>query len=651
LKSQYIFYQVALQIILCNSFGQAQEIPLKYIPEVTVKTNKEYFSEDQTTLSIDREELILYREQNLGTMLEKETPALIRAYGAEGSVISISLHGTGSNHAQVCWNGFALNSPTSGQADLSLIPVGFIQSVEVINGASGALFGSGTFGGSINLRNEPDWNNKLSVINSFDAGSYSSIGNILTLRLGSRHFQFHMAAISRKAENDFHYTDFYRYHAPDRVASHNEFRTTGLIQNFYMNLGRGSILEAGIWYQFKIKQLPALMGSYKESFAEQKDSSFRSFISLRKASHKSTLVLKSAWFYDYLRYTDQFSDSDSGYSVNSRISTSRFMNEADYRYYLTDHVILGGGSSYNLISGNSNNYDGNIKENEYAFFGNAKFILKNWILNTGIRKEFYEGINPAIQYSIGIRYKAGEHVIVRSGLSNKFRKPTINEKFWNPGGNPLLRPEKGWGGDLTFEYSSVKEREEFCRINASLTGYFQHVDNWIQWVIRDSLTPVEYKQVVAKGIEAKLNYRFVVGLFRLRGLLNYGYNRSIIIKTYDSNPFYEGNQLMYVPLHTAGGGITADFEGFEIGTSEVFTGCRETVETADRALQLPAYCLVDVFAGFHKEFMNMKLGMLFRISNLFNRQYEVIRSYPMPGRTFQLIITLGFEKKNSNNIK
>jgi vitamin B12 transporter len=649
LKSPYISYLVALQVIIYNSYAQSQEMPLKYIQEITVKTNKEYFSEDQTTFSINKEALAYNREQNLGYLLEKETPALIRSYGGQGAIMSLSLHGTGSNHTQVCWNGFALNSPTTGQADLSLIPIGFIQSVEIINGASGALFGSGTFGGSINLRNEPDWNNRFSVANSFDAGSYGSLGNILMLRIGSRHFQFHMAAISRQAGNDFHYTDYYRYNAPDRIARHNEFKTTGLIQNFYLNIGSGNYLEAGIWYQCKTKQIPALMGSYKESFADQKDSTFRSFISYRKTSRRSTLVLKSAWFYDFLRYTDRFSSSDTGYSVYSKISTNRFMNEANYRYYLSDHFILGGGSSYNLISGNSNNYNGKINENEYALFGTAKFILKDWILNAGLRKEFYEGINPALQYSIGLRYKAGEHIIIRSGLSNKFRKPTFNEKFWNPGGNPSLRPEKGRGGDLSLEYLSAKEKDEFFWLDATLTGYFQHVDNWIQWVIRDSLTPVEFKKVIAKGIEAKLNYRFTMGLIRLRGILNYGYNRSILVNTYDSNPLFEGNQLMYVPLHTVRAGFTAEFKGFELGTTEIISGSRETVETADQTLRLPAYILVDVFMGFHKDFLNMNMGMLFRINNLFDRQYEVIRSYPMPGRTFQLTITLGFEKSNPIN--
>ena len=160
---------------------------------------------------------------------------------------------------------------------------------------------------------------------------------------------------------------------------------------------------------------------------------------------------------------------------------------------------------------------------------------------------------------------------------------------------------------------------------------------------------MEYKKVYAKGIEAKLNYGFAIGSIRLSGFLNYGYNRSILLETYDNNPLFEGNQLMYVPLHTARANLTAEYKGFELGTYGIISGSRETVETADETLRLPAYSLIDLIAGFHKDFSNMKLGMFFRINNLFDQQYEAIRSYPMPGRTIQLTITYGLVKANPNN--
>ena len=644
-KSYYFF--LALFLLPFAIIGQlfSQEMPVRQIPQITiVESNKKYFSDDQTTHTLDLKSLRPDQHQNLGYILERQSPALIRTYGGAGALTSVSLHGTGSNHTQVSWNGFPLNSPTTGQVDLSLIPSGFIQSVDVINGASGALFGSGTFGGSISLNNEPDWNNRISVYYSIHAGSYGSLGHIFSIRAGRRRFQYQLCGISASGDNNFKYRDHYRYQSPNVKNNHNAYRSFGLVQNIYLNLNHGNHLEAGLWYQQKTMEIPALMGSYKSSHAAQKDSLFRSFVSYRKTTEKSALVVKSAYFSDYLNYTDKINASDTMNSLDSKIATGHIMNEADYRFYLSSKLIFGGGASYNRIMGNSNNYGGKIRENEYAVYGNLKVIVSNIILNVGLRKEFYEGLNPQSQYSFGIRYKPNYRLVLRSGFSSKFRKPTYNEKYWKPGGNPQLRPEKGRGGDLTVEWTAIGDKTGSFWLDTRLTGYFQSVDNWIQWVIRDSLTPVEYKKVQASGLETWIEYGVKSGFLSVNGFINYNFNRSVIVNTYDDNILFEGNQLMYVPLHTLKAGSEARYRNFMLGIASTYIGTRETVESADEYLRLPAFALIDLLAGFQKEVGKVNLALNFRIDNLFDTTYEAIRSYPVPGRTYHFTLTIGLNK-------
>ncbi len=323
-----------------------------------------------------------------------------------------------------------------------------------------------------------------------------------------------------------------------------------------------------------------------------------------------------------------------------------FMNEADYRYYFSPGLMIGGGASYNRITGNSGNYGGKITENEYAFFGNVKVVLSDVIINAGLRKEFYEGLNPGLQYSLGLRYKLNEHLVLRSGFSSKFRKPTFNEKYWRPGGNPLLRPEKGRGGEITAEWSSRDDHQHTFWMDARITGYFQWIDNWIQWVIRDSLTPVEYKKVHARGLDTWMEYGYASSALRIRGSVNYNYNRSVIISTYDDNGLFEGNQLMYAPIHTLRAGFDANYKGFAAGFASAWTGYRETVETADQTLRLPGYFVLNLMTGFHKDFRKLDLALDFHIDNVFNTTYEVIRAYPLPGRTYNLTVSIGLENNN-----
>jgi len=524
-----------------------------------------------------------------------------------------------------------------------------MQNIEIISGASGALFGSGTFGGSINMNNEPDWNNLVKVRYTLDGGSYGTIGNDLHFSAGNPRMQFHGSFMASRAENDYAYHDCYRYGSPLVRATHNAFRTWGFIQNAYLNLGRGNYLEAGVWYQRKRKEMPPLMGSYQENNAVQSDSLFRSYISYRKTSDKSALIIKSAYFSDFLHYTDKVARTDREYSIDSRIASFRLMNEADYRYYFSHNVVIGGGMMYNVTSGSSENYGGKIREKDYAVFGSVKVKLNDWVVNAGIRKEFYDAVNPPIQYSLGVRYRVNDRLVFRTGYSNKFRKPTFNERYWIPGGNPALNPEKGWGGDASAEWVIMERPANAFRVEAIVNAYFQHVDNWIQWVLRDSLTPAEYKKVHASGIESVINYSFRTAMIRVKGFLCYSYNRSVIADTYDHNTLFTGNQLMYIPRHSGKASLNADYRGFMLGANAMITGSRETVETGDESLQLDPFGIVNMILGMNRNIAGVDLGLYCRVNNLFNKNYEVIRSFPMPGRSLLFTITLGFEKSGDKN--
>ncbi|MBN1159353.1 MAG: TonB-dependent receptor [Bacteroidales bacterium] len=616
------------------------------IPEVIVTTsNSKFFSEDQTIISVGKNVLPLSRQQNLGIVLSHESPALIRSYGGQGSLVSLSLHGTGSNHASVNWNGFPVNSPTTGQIDLSLIPFGFMQHVNIVNGASGALHGSGTFGGFVELTNEADWNNRFSVNVSAEAASFHTHGYFGSIQTGGERLQYHLSLLDRRSLNDFTYKDIYRFGSPEITAVHNTFKSRGIMQNLYLNAGNGHLIEAGTWFQHKMKETPPLMGSYKESNAVQIDRNVRSYLNYRKTFGRSFLLVKAAYFTDFMNYTDKNNATDEDYSVYSKIDISRIMSGIEYRHTVSPAFTAGMGGSYIFNHAVSNNYINEIREHEFALYGNLKVKMGDWIINTSARQEFYDGIDPVFQYSLGVRFKANENIILRTNFSNKFRKPTLNEKYWKPGGNPQLNPEQGWGGDLAAEIIMLQHDDATPILSLMLSGYYQGIDNWIQWIVRDSLTPVEYKKVHSRGAEAVINFRVLAGQFNISGNLNYGCNFATIKETYDDNQSLAGNQLVYIPRHVARMNLNVMYRKFTLGCYGTMTGKRETAESSDPILRLPAYGLVDILTGYDRQFGQIHAGIHFQIENLFDKQYEVIRSYAMPGRAFHVVLTLDFDKE------
>jgi vitamin B12 transporter len=646
LKSAIVFLFLVSFICIPVSSQQTEPGSVHLIQEVTVvETNARFFCEDKPTFHVDPHIMQQYEHGSLGDILSSYSPAMVRSYGPSGSLASFSLHGTGTNHTQVNWNGFTINSPTTGQADLSLIPAGFVQQIDVISGASGALFGSGTFGGTVNMVNKPDWNNRIGIAYTIDGGSFGTLYNRVTARIGNHRLQYHVSFIHQEAENDFRYTDTYKYSNPVLQRQHNSYGSTGLIQNIFLDLPKGNKLEAGCWYQQKDLELPALMGNYNASNAVQKDSTFKLFLTYRKIFDKSSLVLKSAYLTDDLRYTDKINREDDGFSIDSRIGARQLLNELEYRYYWSEKVIIGAGTSYNSLTGISNNYIDQVHEYELGVSSFLKLNLGKWVGNLGLRKEFHEGTDPGLLYSLGWRFKASENLVIRTNLSNKFRKPSFNEKYWKPGGNPDLRPEKGWGADAGVE-GQLLSGINTSTLQYSVEFFFQSIDNWIQWVMQDSLTPVEYKTVHAMGIEPTLSYQYKRDNLTFSSSVIYNLNRSVITGTYDDNPLYEGKQLMYIPLHSAKINIYMNWKGLSAGINMNATGKRETVDSNDETLLLPGYFVADAMTRYEMKYKTGSFSIGFRVENLLNAQYEIIRAYPMPGRAYYITFSAGFNRQN-----
>ena len=72
-------------------------------------------------------------------------------YGGLGQLTTVSIRGSTANGVLVMLDGLPLNTAFGGAVDLSTIPRGWIERVEVVRGAEGALYGPGAMGGVVNV--------------------------------------------------------------------------------------------------------------------------------------------------------------------------------------------------------------------------------------------------------------------------------------------------------------------------------------------------------------------------------------------------------------------------------------------------------------------------------------------------------------------
>lgn len=90
----------------------------------------------QYVRTLDKGRLAQLSGYSLGEVLQQETGLFLRQYGP-GMLASLSMRGTSAGHNALFWNGLPVNSPSLGQADYSIFPVGGFDAVNIHYGVPG----------------------------------------------------------------------------------------------------------------------------------------------------------------------------------------------------------------------------------------------------------------------------------------------------------------------------------------------------------------------------------------------------------------------------------------------------------------------------------------------------------------------------------
>ncbi len=586
---------------------------------------------------------------NLGELLAQHSTLNLSSYGGYNSLTSISFRGTGSNHTLVTWNGFPVNALTTGGVDLSLIPVGIFNKINLVYGTSGSLYGNSSIGGSIMLENTTDWTNRMSGGLSVGMGSFGYRRYGLEAAVGNDRIQYCIKGFYHQSNDDFQFTDTQKAGSPKTKLEHNKLVSYNLLQDLHIKLPGNNRLGLGIWNLKKEKEIPEIMGSYGVSNQVQKDSLLKVYVQWNKRTARTSLILKSAYLMDFLRYTDKLDAEDENYSVDSKIKSNRVLNDLNLRIYLNRFFSFDAGGTFSYLAVHTSNYTSDPYEMQGDIFGGVKAQLGNWVANLTLRKIFTPYKDPGLLYSAGIKVSTESNRLTgRVNLSNKFRIPSFNEKYWQPGGNLDLKPEKGWGINAGSELEIWNSNDGNGQLKINTDGYTSYISNWIQWVpfeINGIWSPVNYKKVWMRGVESNLILNKAWEWFSFRLTAGYAWTRSTVVGSSDGL-VPKGNQLKYVPLHAANGSLCIQYKWIYILLSNQFTGARYTTEENDPAEEMKPFNLNNLLLGANLG-QRDNVTLQARITNLFNINYQVIRSYPMPGRGVyvELVWKMRREKK------
>lgn len=648
-----------LRIGISNSIAQITKdtFDLKVV-EITTKIpiESKAFSRSQ----LDTIELKKLQTKSLAELIQSTGPVFVKTYG-RGSAATVSFRGTASSHTQVNWNGMNINSPMRGDIDFSLIPVYFVDDMNMLHGGSSLSQTSGGLGGSIQINNQADWNNRIQIKYVQDIESFHTYREFIQFGIGNQSFQSSTRFFHDQSQNDFAFYNYGVLPYREDQQKNADYEKYGVLQELYYRWENKNQLSLKIWGGQNFRNLPQLMSYEGENRLEyQKDKDLKAILTWKYYSEHSKWEIFSSINQHELHYFRSSTETDFE-NFNSTSNENSSLNRILFQYKQQEKLNLETFADFNYHTVKVQDKISGVSFNENRF--EAYWVGQvNYAINTKtsvfaiLRSEYYDNTFVPIIPAIGFEYELQEGISVFLNGSRNYHKPTLNDLYWVPGGNPDLKPENAWSADLGIKAQfSPGGREgdlNKIKLNFSLNTYQSIIDNWIIWQPSTSgayyWQAINLKKVWARGIESqfKLHFDFHQN-WNLYVSANYTYTRTTNQNAVSSVDESRGKQLIYIPVHSGNFLLNLQFKSWEWSFGNQSIGKRYTNSSnveSDHEVILSSFSLLNTELSYKKDFKKLETKIAFRIENLLDTDYMMILWRPMPGRYYAINLQFKWRK-------
>lgn len=581
----------------------------------------------------DSAELEYYNHGSIVEMLSQTTPLTVRNLGP-GYSISISNRGLAAAHTAVYWHGVNINSHTTGIADFSLIPAAFVETMSLTLGGASSVMGSGLLGGGVHLNHRTSPHNPVEVSWSNTATSTQNYESSLRAHISSGKWKSETNVLMHRGRNQFQYIDHAKKDKPIAYRQNNQFDQHGFTQHISRKFGK-HMVGIDFWGVETNRQLPPSLTSANND-ERQYDRNIKLMLHSELNFNRLQSRIQLGFFHDILKYSNA-----SG--ISSHISGEHWLVNADFTYRVSANWNLrfGMGNSLQRALAESN-YSGMSEVLNNAIYAGASWTATNkkWSGSAVLRYEHYRDYRSALSPSFAWRYIPSKWMNWQLSLSRNYRVPAFNDRFWSPGGNPDLAPEDAYQVSLGPDFNLLMQNGH--ELALKLNGFYNYVDNWIQWVPQGNYWgAVSYKTVYTTGLNADLKYQKQWKNWRLESDVNYVYTLALNIRSgYDDA--LANSQLPHMPVHKINGRLGLRYKSLGLYVDGAYVGSRFLSTKNEKFMD--GYTLANGGASWSFLFDPFKLTLSGRVHNVFNADYQVMPWMPMPLRHYSISLKFHFYK-------
>lgn len=646
-----------------NQFSSRVSDSVYSLPEVVITAARieQPVTEVSTSLMrVTGDRLRFSATNDVARILESEPGLTIRSYPSLKSASSIGLWGTTSQQVLVTIDGHPVTNVFTGQADIGMISLNNTKAIEILKGAGSSVYGANALGGTVNF---------LSETPSAHAPGSS--------------WHRMRAAIGSSGNGSLGYTTGVRYSSLGFSTGIEQDAATGTRGNERSQVLGGTV---GVGY-YPARQLrcdlslssirrelglpgpqpdPAAIPRFGDSLSSSLyDHELDHIFDLRgdlrwlSSNNAFTFELKPDWNATRTRYWMLSPWATTPESIShDNYSSQRFGNAL---------IITGNADGLGqVVAGYDIRYEqGGVQSAISDTFWQATSLSHGvWtqlLLNVpatihsqlGLRLDLNSDYGQILNPGIGFAWTPSPRTKFRLNLGSAFRAPTFSDRYWPVSGVRNIRPERGislqTGTDLIL--SSIG--------SVSLTGFLRRTNDLILWLPDTGglWRPTNVDSAHHSGIEFAGTLQPVTGLnLRLAATWLKGTQFRRELTYYD---FMTGESrfaqvirpMAFLPVFslTARGEYSV-LKQVTLVISSRFSSRRQSYypiyhldgSVRTEVKQLTPYLVFDAETQLR---LFPHFILVPQVSNILNTRYAqqfgnslTDRDYPMPGRTFALLL-------------
>ncbi len=645
------------------NFCKAQDTVVTLLPDLQVKS--QVVSKEATSAtpvkSINAEQIKNTAITDISDAIRRLPGVTLRDYGGNGGLKTLSVRGLGSEHTAVLYDGVALSDCQNGQIDLSRYSLSNLNNISLFSGDNDDIFIPARASASASSLYISSFSPVISEISGSKVRAQMKIGSFGFYNPYLR-YEFSDGkgnAISINGEYT-HADNNYPFTLKNGNIYTRERREHSKMNSWHTELtGRrqwdGKTISFKLYQYDNSRDLPGPVIYYVSESNEhlRERNFFGQFQFKGRLSSVFSLLANAKFNWASSRYKDFQQIYPGGMLHNYYIQRETYGSAA--LLYTSGKGISADYSAdwiWNNLTSNStastSPFRHSILQTLALKYRNDHLSLMGRVLysiylngaRSGDAGKDEKRFSPSFNFS----YKpTSVDFYIRGSYKNIFRLPTFNELYFDHYGSINLNPEitDQLNLGLTFEGSP---KEWWSEVTASLDGYVNFVKNKIVAVPYNMFIwrMSNIGKVRVFGIDATLSTTFE--LSKGNSLLlsgTYSYQRAEPRTSKESVDWMK--QVAYIPRNSGSTSLSWLNPWANIALHMTATGERFTTSS-----NLPE-SKIDGFAefglGLFRTFRFKRFEIEGRVDllNLFNKQYEIVARYPMPGRSWRVGVDFNFK--------